>query len=218
MNSENPNVSAAGRTIWIRRIFKRHDHRRFGLCHHLPGHDLPHQPGGSHCRIRSRCSSYAEASCRPVLRSHWKGSPAARSSGVLRYSGLGASTCRSPAPEIRQTHFPGNLPRQTHHVAAAADRRRARRKPRQIQDHSNSRRADRKRQDHSHQYGYNDPHQKRLLFVPQLISDPSHPINREIGGPTTSPVAVPTPIHTNGVIKISSFVFPEIRIPISIAT
>ena len=54
--------------------------------------------------------------------------------------------------------------------------------------------------------------------VPQLISDPSHPINREIGGPTTSPVAVPTPIHTNGVIKISSFVFPEIRIPISIAT
>ena len=54
--------------------------------------------------------------------------------------------------------------------------------------------------------------------VPQLIRDPSHSMNFDIGGPTRIPTAEPAPIDTSGVSKISSFVFAEINIPISIAT
>ena len=53
--------------------------------------------------------------------------------------------------------------------------------------------------------------------VPQLMSDPSHDMKLEIGGPTNSPTADPTPIQTRGVRIISSFVLPEIRMPTSIA-
>ncbi len=61
------------------------------------------------------------------------------------------------------------------------------------------------------------PMKNGCCSVPQLIKEPSHPINLEIGGPTNNAVAVPAPIQTNGVTKISNFVFPEIRMPISIA-
>ena len=47
---------------------------------------------------------------------------------------------------------------------------------------------------------------------------PSHIINADIGGPITYPTAAPDAIHANGVTIMSTFVFPDTSLPISIAT
>ena len=47
----------------------------------------------------------------------------------------------------------------------------------------------------------------------EKIYDLEKVINSEIEGPTNSPTILPDTIHTNGVTKISTFVFPETKRP-----
>ena len=54
--------------------------------------------------------------------------------------------------------------------------------------------------------------------VPQFTMEPNPAMNCEIGGPSTSPTAEPETIETIGVIRISSFVFPETSLPSSMPT
>ena len=53
--------------------------------------------------------------------------------------------------------------------------------------------------------------------VPQLIREPIHTINAEIGGPRISPTAEPASMPQNGVTRISTFVLPLTRCPASMA-